>query len=244
MTAFGERILASAERHGSRVVLALDLSGPYGGRVKGAEKVLGAVKEGIAAVKVNHHLLLPFGLEGLRGVVETCHREGLPLIADLKLNDIESTNLNAVDSLTDYGFGAVIANPFVGKDEGLGKVVERMHSRGGGVLLLVYMSHRGADEGFGLRAEGGDPLYRVFARRARDWKADGVVVSAKDPVKIGEVKGIVGKDCLVFSPGVGAQGGDAQSGVAAGADFVIVGRTIVEAADPAKALASVRQDLV
>jgi orotidine-5'-phosphate decarboxylase len=238
MTTFREKIMESAGRRESRVVLALDFAGPYEGRVGEARRVLEATKRGIAAVKVNHHLLLPFGLEGLEGITDVCRSEGLPLIADLKLNDIESTNINAVDSLLDYGFDAVIANPFVGKEEGLGKVLERMHSRGGGVVLLVYMSHRGADEGFGLKMEGGEPIYRVFAKRARDWRADGVVVSAKDAGKIAEVKGIVGEECLVFSPGVGAQGGNSRS--AAGADFVIVGRAIVEAPDPVKALASVR----
>jgi len=229
-------MLRSAAKNKSRVVLALDLSGPYDRRLGLAEEVLEATRHGIAAVKVNHHLLLPFGLQGLQGVISLCRKEGLPLIADLKINDIESTNLNIVDSLFDFGFSAVIANPFVGREEGLGKVVERVHSLGGGILFLVYMSHKGAEEGYALRLEGGEPLYRVFAERARDWKADGVVVSAKSADKIAETRRVVGKDCLIFSPGIGTQGGDARKGVSSGADFLIVGRSITESADPAKAL--------
>lgn len=236
MTSFRESILRSAAKNKSKVVLALDLSGPYDRRLGRAEEVLEATRHGIAAVKVNHHLLLPFGLQGLQGVIRFCRKEGLPLIADLKINDIESTNLNIVDSLFDFGFSAVIANPFVGREEGLGKVVERVHSLGGGILFLVYMSHKGAEEGYELRLEGGEPLYRVFAERARDWNADGVVVSAKSADKIAETRRVVGKDCLIFSPGIGAQGGDARKGVSSGADFLIVGRSITESADPAKAL--------
>lgn len=239
MTSFKERIRARAETSGSRVVLALDFSGPFDQRLARAEQVLEATKSRLAAVKVNHHLLLPFGLEGLRGVIGTCRRDGLPLIADLKLNDIESTNLNVVDSLLAYGFDAVVANPFVGREEGLGAVVERMHSRDGGVILLVYMSHGGTAEGYSLRLEGGEPIYRLFASRAKEWKADGVIVSAKSGDRIAETRGIVGRDCLVFSPGIGAQGGDARSGAASGADFLIVGRSITESPDPAKALAEV-----
>lgn len=233
---FRDRILQSARRKESRVVLALDFSDPYEQRLKRAEQVLGAVKGAVAAVKLNHHLLLPYGLRGVQGLIDVCKRERLPLIADLKVNDIESTNLNIVDSLLAFGFDAVIANPFVGKEEGLGRVLERVHSKDGGVILLVYMSHRGAPEGYGLRVEGGEPLYRIFAARARDWGADGVVVGAQSVDKVAETRKIVGKDCLIFSPGIGAQGGDARSVAGAGADFMIIGRSVTESPDPVKAL--------
>ncbi len=214
--------------------MALDFSGEYENRLRHAGRVLAETKTHVAAVKVNHHLLLPYGLRGIASIVATCKEAGLPLIADLKLNDIESTNLNVMDSLLSHGFDAVIANPFVGREEGLGKVIQRAHVRGGGILLLVYMSHKGAREGYSLRLKGGEPLYRVFARRARRWGADGVVVSAKSADKIRETREIVGRKCLIFSPGVGAQGGAAMSAVSAGADFLIVGRSITESPDPAR----------
>jgi len=210
------------------------VAGPFEGRLARAERVLEATLDRVAAVKLNHHLLLPFGLEGLSGVISSCKSMKVPLIADLKLNDIESTNLNAADSLLSYGVDAVIANPFVGKEEGLGEVVKRMHGRDGGILLLVYMSHRGAGEGYGLKTDGGAPLYRMFAERARDWGADGVVVSARSPEIIREARRIVGEACLIFAPGAGAQGGALEP--APGADFTIVGRSITEAPDPAGAL--------
>ena len=237
---FRERMGESARARGSNVVLALDFADPYDVRLPRAKKVLDATKGEIAAVKINHHLLLPYGLEGMGGIIDLCRKEELPLIADLKMNDIESTNMNIVDSLFAYGFDAVIANPFVGREEGLGRVVEKVHSKKGGILFLVYMSHRGAEEGYSLRLEGGEPVYRVFAARARDWGADGVIVSAKASDKIAEVRGIVGKECLIFTPGVGAQGGDASSSVAAGADFVLVGRSITESADPLKAARAIK----
>ena len=237
---FRERMRESARKKASRVVLALDLADPFGVRLKKAERILDETKGEIAAVKVNHHLLLPYGLEGLEKVIDTCRKAELPLIADLKMNDIESTNLNIVDSLFAYGFDAVIANPFVGKEEGLGKVVERVHSKMGGVLFLVYMSHKGAEEGYSLRVEGGGPLYRIFAARARDWGADGVIVSAKAAERIAETRSIVGKDSLIFAPGVGAQGGTVKASIAAGADFVLVGREVTESPDPLKSVRALK----
>ena len=238
---FREKMFGSAREHDSKVVLNLDIYGPYETRLKRAGEVLSATKGGVAAVKVNHHLLLPYGLRGLEPLIDVCKGGRLPLIADIKLNDIESTNLNVVESLLDFGFDALIANPFVGRDEGLGKVMERMHEKDVGVILLVYMSHKGAEEGYGLRDEKGEPLYRAFAARARDWGADGVVVSAKSVDKIREVRGIVGRRCLVFSPGIGPQGGDVAAGAGEGADFLLVWRSITESSDPLRALRGVTQ---
>ena len=67
------------------------------------------------------------------------------------------------------------------------------------------------------------------------WGADGVVVGATVPQKISEVKQILGEKVDIYSPGVGAQGGAAETAVKAGANYLIVGREIVNSDDPAAA---------
>lgn len=243
MTSFNERMLLSARKKGSRLVLALDVTGPFEERLTRAEGILEQTKRSVAAVKLNHHLLLPFGLRGVEGLIKTCKKEGLPLIADLKMNDIESTNLDILGSLSAFGFDAVIANPFIGYEEGLGRVIGHAHAGGLGVLLLVYMSHEGAKDGYALLTEKREPFYRVFADRAKQWETDGVIVSAKSPAMITEVRTLVGKECLIFSPGVGAQGGTASVALASGADFVIVGRSVTGATEPAKVVSELRTSL-
>ena len=79
---FKDAMLRAAEAKRTRLVLALDFSDPYERRLERAERVLKATRGGIAAVKVNHHLLLPYGLRGIGSIIETCRREELPLIAD------------------------------------------------------------------------------------------------------------------------------------------------------------------
>jgi len=242
MTTFKERILSSAKKRRSKLVLALDVSGPVEGRLARAHDVLGQTKNDVAAVKLNHHLLLPYGLNGVESLVNECRKEGIPLIADLKLNDIESTNLDALQSLISFKFDCLIANPFVGREEGLGKVMVRAHEAGFGVLLLVYMSHKGARDGYAIRTDGGRHLYELFALRAKEWGADGVIVSAKSSDKIGEVRKIIGKRSLIFTPGIGPQGGNASAALTSGSDFVIVGRSVTDAPNPAAAVATLRND--
>lgn len=233
---FRESLLSSSKKHSSRVVIGLDLKGDPGTRVSRGAALVRLLGEELAGVKVTYHLLLPGGLNGLSELLGVCSEMGLPVIADVKLNDIESTNLEAVDLLFSGGIDAVIANPFVGAEEGLSGVIAEARRRGKGVLLLVYMSHAGAKEGYGL-AVGGEPLYLEFARRVRDWGADGAIVSAKSHSIIREVRAIIRPDQIILSPGVGAQGGVGdRSLLDAGTDYAIVGRSIVESSDPRSAL--------
>ena len=228
----GEWLESNHQRSGSRVIFAPDLVGPYSTRVERAAELVSRLGRDLVGVKVNWHLLLTSGVVGLRPLADACARAGLPLIADMKLNDIASTNLEAARILFSNGFEALIANPFVGREEALGDLIDEAHRAGKGVVLLVYMSHAGAKEGYGLRV-GGRPLYLRFASDAAKWEADAVVVSAKSPAIIRSVRRTVGREMPIMSPGVGAQGGDAARAVSAGADYIIVGRTIFEASDPA-----------
>src|SRR5450756_2366355 len=86
-------------------------------------------------------------------------------------------------------------------------------------------------QGYGqtvIDAETGEKTlqYVSFARKALKWGADGVVVGATVPAKIAEVKRILGEKVAIYSPGVGAQGGAAETALKAGANYLIVGRGI------------------
>jgi orotidine-5'-phosphate decarboxylase len=96
-----------------------------------------------------------------------------------------------------------------------------------GVIALVYMSHPDAKDGYDLEARQG-AVYEMFLERALKASADGVVVGATQADILGKIKGRL----PVYSPGVGAQGGDAGQAVRNGSDYLIVGRSIIEAGDP------------
>ena len=164
---------------------------------------------------------------------------------DAKINDIGNTNRTIAEYYYKAGFDAVIASPFVGWDEGMQPVFEIAHKMNRGVILLVYMSHKGAVEGYGQTVQDPAtgklvPQYKVFAEKALKWNADGAVVGATYPEKIREISAILKNKVSIYSPGVGAQGGDAETAVRAGADYLIVGRAIVEAESPRKLAEQIR----
>jgi orotidine-5'-phosphate decarboxylase len=229
----------------SKIVLALDF--PYEGpenRTKilsNAERILKAVHPYLCAVKINHHLTLPLGtFDGVKQVVNEIHDLGLMAIMDAKVNDIGNTNQVIAQYYFAAGFDALIANPFVGWDEGLKPIFDISKKLDRGVILLCYMSHKGAVEGYGQtiidpETQTAVPQYLSFAKKALKWSADGVVVGATVPDKIFEVRKVLGKNVAIYSPGVGVQGGAAETAVKAGSDYLIVGREIVSASDPALA---------
>ena len=239
---FKAKIQEVSKSKSSRIVLALDFpfeTADYQEKVLAkAQKILRTVHPYICAVKINHHLTLPLGLfDGVQELVEQIHGEGLLAIMDAKVNDIGNTNQIIADYYFAAGFDAIIANPFVGWDEGLKPLFETATKQGRGTILLTYMSHKGANEGYGqtiINQETSEktPQYLSFAQKALVWGADGVVVGATVPQKITEVKQILGDKVAIYSPGVGAQGGTAEEAIKAGASYIIVGREITNSDNP------------
>ncbi len=250
---FKEKIQQISETNSSRLVLALDF--PYQhpldrrALVLRAERVLEEVYPYVCAVKFNNHLLLPLGLfGGVTQLIEKIHQKGLVAIMDAKVNDIGATNQVISEYYYAAGFDAIIANPFIGWEDGLKPIIEVSRRLERGVILLTYMSHKGASEGYGQTvidpATGATiPQYLSFANKALKWGADGAVVGATVPEKIREIRQVLGENVPIYSPGVGAQGGSAEVALKAGASYLIVGREIVSAENPAQAACRLRDSI-
>jgi len=91
--------------------------------------------------------------------------------------------------------------------------------------VVTEMSHPGARQFMA-------PLALDLARLAVEVDAAGVVAPATRPERIRLVRSVIGSRTII-SPGVGAQGGSAREALDAGADYLIVGRSVLEAKDPA-----------
>jgi orotidine-5'-phosphate decarboxylase len=239
---FKGKMEETSKKKESSIVLALDF--PFHSPEKReellvkAQDVLKAVYPYVCAVKINHHLVLPLGtFDGVQKLVTRIHERGLLAIMDCKANDIGATNQVIAEYYYAAGFDALIANPFVGWEEGLQPIFDTAHKLQRGVILLTYMSHKGASEGYGQTIcdeKTGEKTaqYVLFAKKALMWGADGAVVGATYPGKIREIHKILGKNVPIYSPGVGVQGGAAETAAGAGARFFIVGRHITLAENP------------
>jgi orotidine-5'-phosphate decarboxylase len=130
-------------------------------------KFFGSVSEYVCDVKINFHLIIPLSLRDISELNDRINSIGLVSLADIKLNDIDNTNLVAIDYLWTSGFDAVIVNPFVGFKGALDRVNDRSHRIGKGMISLGYMSHPDADGGYGLELRNGSSIFDLMLERAK-----------------------------------------------------------------------------
>ena len=187
----------------------------------------------LCAIKLNFHLLLPLSSKEIIKINKTAHDYGLQTIADIKLNDIGNTNRVTTEHLWNLGFDAVIANPIMGLDS-LKNLVKSSHKEKNGVITLCHMSAPEARLSYDMEIKMGKKLqlYQLFLNWALTAKVDGIVVGATFPKIIQYCSKQAGKNLSIFSPGVGTQGGNASEVISSGTDYLIVGRTILNAKNP------------
>jgi orotidine-5'-phosphate decarboxylase len=232
MATFKTRISQLSKTNG-KVILAND----YDVSTKNLEeKTIQNIKKlnpYLCAIKLNFHLLLPLGSNQISKINKTAHDYGLQTIADIKLNDIGNTNKVTTQNLWNLGFDAVIANPIMGLDS-LKNLVKLSHKNSKGVITLCHMSAPEARLSYDMEVKIGkkQQLYQLFLKWALESKVDGIVVGATFPKIISYCKKQVGKKLSIYSPGVGTQGGDAKEVITSGTDYLIVGRTILNAKNP------------
>jgi orotidine-5'-phosphate decarboxylase len=142
----------------------------------------------------------------------------IPVILDSKRGDIGSTaDHYALEAFERYGADAITVNPYMGFDT----IEPYLKHAGKGVIVLCRTSNPGgSDLQFLNVSPSGEPLYLHIAKlAATKWNSSGqigLVVGATFPEEIAKVRAIVG-DMPLLIPGIGAQGGDIEATVKAGA---------------------------
>ncbi len=219
-----------------RLIVALDLpSYEDAARVAAALDPLGVL------FKIGYEALFGYG-ERLLGELE---RLGVAYFVDAKLHDIPRTVAAAVRALVRPGARIINVHALGGHAMMLAAVdAAEVRARELGIsapaifAVTLLTSHGSEDLGeLGLQGGAGENVMRLAAL-ARDAQCAGVVCS---PHEVRDLKAYFGSDFSALCPGirpVGEVHGDQKrvatpaQAVAAGADYLVVGRPIVEAPDP------------
>lgn len=218
----------------SKLILALDPDPfiiNYDKLLDYAKNIIETIHEDIISIKFNMHILLPLNKDDLRSITSLAHKYKLLTIADIKLSDIPSTNQVAIYNLACMGFDAFIINPCIGF-YALSETFNYALSSNIGMIALIFMSHKGADETFGLKLND-KRLYEMFLEWSLKLDLDGIVVGATYPYIIRECYNKLNGKIPIFSPGISIQGGNPLE-IKDYVDYIIVGRKILGAKDPLK----------
>ncbi|AZY48134.1 orotidine-5'-phosphate decarboxylase [Bordetella avium] len=151
----------------------------------------------------------------------------LPIVLDAKRGDIGSTAENyAREAFERYQAHAVTVSPYMGLDS----VEPYLAWRDRGVIVLCRTSNPGGSDLQFLPMADGQPLYLHVAGLVADkWNAHGqcgLVVGATYPNELAAVRKRVGDSLPLLVPGIGAQGGDINATVQAGANSARAGMMI------------------
>lgn len=245
MTSFKTRIRkASAGK--SKIILANDFDKLASQKL--VNKTIENIKnlgEFLCAIKLNFHLILPLGIKELKKINNAMHDTGLQAIADIKLNDIGRTNSITADALWQAGFDAIIVNPIMGQDN-LEELIDSAHRKKRGIITVVHMSSPESKLTYDIpikvkNKKKSAKLYELFLDWSTSSHADGIIVGATFPEIIKSCRKKTKGSCDIYSPGIGTQGGSAQKSLTSGSDYLIVGRTILNAKDPIKEAKKLQQ---
>lgn len=227
---------------GSRIIVALDY--PTAGD---AWRFVDSIRPEQCRLKVGLELYTAAGAEFLRQLID----RGFDVFLDLKFHDIPATVERACRRAAELGVWMLNVHC-------LGGVAMLRAARGAfqgidrrPILLGVTVLTSHADQdlaALGLTSGVAEQVYRL-AQLARDNKLDGVVCSAREAA---DLRARFGKDFLLVTPGIRAEGSASddqirtetpRAAVMAGADFLVIGRPITRAPDPAGALQAIGREL-
>jgi orotidine-5'-phosphate decarboxylase len=215
-----------------RLIVALDVSS-----VAAARKIVAAVGDSALAYKVGMQLYTAEGPAIVRELVASGRR----VFLDLKYHDIPNTVAAAVREAAQLGVSMLTVHASGGAKM-LRAAVDAAHASNPATLVLaVTVLTSLDDEGFGtLGIRGGvqDQVLRLAALAVSNG-CQGVVASAQE---CSALRQEFGHDLVIVTPGVrpAGSGHDDQArvvtpaeAIAAGSTYIVVGRPITEASDPA-----------
>jgi len=221
-----------------RLIVPLDLPS-----VAAAEAMIGKLGDAVTFYKIGYQLAYAGGLP----LVGQLAGMGKKVFVDLKLHDIGNTVARGVESVARLGatFLTVHAYPQTMKAAVEGRTGSNLKI----LAVTVLTSYDDGDlHAAGYRLNVSD-LVEARAQQAQVLGVDGLVCS---PVEAAHLHKIVGHQMILVTPGVrpaGSATGDQKRvmtpgrAIAAGADYLVVGRPIAEAADPKAAAEAIQTEI-
>jgi orotidine-5'-phosphate decarboxylase len=223
-----------------RLIVALDVP-----KVDAARALVDRLAGRVGLFKVGSQIFTAAGPELVREIVG----RGEKVFLDLKFHDIPNTVAGAVASASRLGVSLVDVHGLGGRAM-VEAAVGALPAMGTRLLAITILTSHDEDTlgEIGVNESMAESVRRL-AQLAKEAGADGVVAS---PHEVAIVRETCGSDFLIVTPGIRPPGSAAfdqaraatpTAALAAGADYLVVGRPITEAADPAAAADAIVREM-
>lgn len=221
-----------------RLIVALDVP-----TVDAAERLVARLGDDVSFYKVGMQLVFAGGLSLLPGLIAA----GKRIFLDMKLLDIDNTVAGGVSSIAGLGvtFTTIHAYP-----KAMRAAVSARGADGPGLLAVTVLTSMDDSD---LAAAGySESAASLVARRAADAAAAGMDGIVCAPQEIAAVRQAAGPNLAIVTPGIrpaGSAAGDQKritppgEAIASGADFLVVGRPVSAADDPAAVARAVTAEI-
>lgn len=221
-----------------RIMVALDVTD-----LGEARELVGRLGDSVGVYKIGLELIYRGGL----GFAEELAKEGRRVFLDAKLLDIEATVERATAAIAKTGAQFLTVHATDRKT-----LDAAVLGRGDSTLKLLGVTVLTNLDRSDLSEQGIDmpplALVQERARLAQDAGFDGIVASGKEAAALHERL----RNFLIVTPGIRPAGTDAQDqarvvtpsdAVAAGADYLVIGRPITRADDPRAAAETIAAEI-
>ena len=226
-----------------RIIVALDFSDP-----EQAEDLAGKLDPARRKLKVGKELFTRAGPDAVRQLVQ----RGYDVFLDLKFHDIPSTVAAACEAAAQLGVWMLNVHASGGRHmlRSAREAIDRCDHRPllVGVTVLTSLTAEDLAE-VGMARRPVEEQVLKLAQLSSACRLDGVVCSAQEAAML---RAEFGPDFLLITPGIRPSGSGASDqqrvtgpaeALAAGSDYLVIGRPITRAADPGQALAEIEAEI-
>ena len=224
-----------------KIIVALDLD-----NINKALKLVKELKKEVYAFKIGHEFFFNFGIKGYKKIYNICPR----IFLDLKLHDIPNTvqkGLQAISKLK-----PIFTTIHISGGDDMQKISKLKNNKTNilGVTILTSLNEKQTLKYY--KEKNVNILVKKFAKYAKKNNLDGLVCS---PLEINIVRKEVGKKMILVVPGIRLEKKSIfkkddqkrtltpQEAIDLGADFLVIGRPIVQSKNPLATIKKINQSI-
>ena len=225
-----------------KIIVALDLD-----NIKKAKKLVKKLNKEVYAFKIGHEFFYNFGINGYKKIYNICPR----IFLDLKLHDIPNTVQKGLKAI--LKLSPIFTTIHISGGDEMQKISALKNNKKTNILGVTVLTSLDEKQTLKYYKEKNvNNLVKKFANYAKKNNLNGLVCS---PLEINIVRQEVGKKMILVVPGIrpikkiSSKKDDQKrtltpkQAIDLGADFLVIGRPIIESKNPLETIKKINQSI-